>query len=107
MKKAACSFVSKLLLTFKKSFDLEDLTKTRKKLLGARIVRVTDDLISGSFFGNYAAVHEDDLVRNIMGEFDLMGNDHHGESLIFQHTDYIQYFAGQFRIQRGSRLVKA
>jgi hypothetical protein len=53
-----------------------------------------------------AAVHEDDAVGDIVGEAELVRDDHHGHAFVDQLAHGQQHLAHQLRIERRGGLVE-
>ena len=68
-----------------------------QEVLKPRLLRMVDNLRS-ALFDDHATVHEDDLVGDLAGEPDLMGDDHHGHAFLGEVEHDVEHFADQFRM---------
>ena len=60
-----------------------------------------------ALFHDKAAIHKDDLIRHIPCKGHFVSDDDHGGFLLGKSPDDLQNLAGQLRVQRRGRLIKA
>ncbi|MCW7943170.1 hypothetical protein AAW14_14235 [Streptomyces hygroscopicus] len=79
----------------------------------ALLLGVAEDLLGSAVFQDHAAVQEADLVRDLVGEPDLMGGQHHlhggqhhRHAVVLQAPDDGEDLAHEFRAEGGGDLVQ-
>ena len=53
-----------------------------KQQLGVGVLRVLEDLLSGTLLHDLAMVHDDDLIGDVADRLDVMADEHHGQAKV-------------------------
>ena len=77
-----------------------------EEALSSFAARCGEKLFLRSFFHDFSGIHEYDAVGHFSGKAHLMGNDHHGHTVLGQIDHDIEHFIDHFRVKRRSRFVK-
>ena len=81
-------------------------TDLAQEFLCTLMFGMIEQILRAALFDNNSTVHHDDGGCHFLGEFDFMRNDNHGPAFLCQFLHGIQNILYQFRVERGSRLVK-
>ena len=77
-----------------------------EELLGTLRLWVVDDLGGSSGLDDHSAVHKNDLIGDLAGEPDFVGNDRHRHAGGGQILHDLENLADEFGIKRGRGLVE-
>src|SRR6201994_2596194 len=77
-----------------------------QELLGALLARVVEDRFRFALLNDDAAVHEDDLVADLAGEADLVGDDEHRPAFLGQLAHRGEDLFDDVGVESGGVLVE-
>ena len=69
-------------------------------------MRVPQNLGRRARLDDDTLIHEDDLIADLAGKPQLVGNHDHGHTSFRKGLHHVQYLTDEFRVERGGRLVE-
>src|SRR5690554_398430 len=78
----------------------------REEVFRSRSLRIVEELFRGRLFDDLAFGHEQHPVRSLTREAHLVGDDHHGHSVVCQLHHDVEHLADHFRVEGRGRLVE-
>ena len=85
---------------------MQQRRRSAEQHLGVGVLRVLENLLGLALLDDLAAIHNDDVVRDIADRLDVMADEHHGQAeLLFKVGQQVQNLRADRNVQSRGGLV--
>ena len=85
---------------------MQQRRRSTEQHLGVGVLRVLEDLLGLALLDDLAAIHNDDVVRDIADRLDVMADEHHGQAeLLLKVGQQVQNLRADRNVQSRGGLV--